>query len=40
MVDRCEFTMLRHMVSHCIAIEKERLGWEDRQCNKKRWADQ
>ena len=40
MVAGCEFTMLRHMVNRCIAIEKERLGWEDRQCNKKRRADQ
>ena len=40
MVAGCEFTMLCHMVDRCIAIEKERLGWEDRQCNKKRQVDQ
>jgi hypothetical protein len=28
------------MVNRCIAIERERLGWEDCQCTKKRWADQ
>jgi len=40
MVAGCEFTTIHHMVNRCIAIEKERLGWEDRQCNKKRQADQ
>ena len=40
LVAGCEFPMLRHLVNHCITAEKERLTWEDRQCNKKRRADQ
>ena len=36
----CEFRTLRHMVNRCITIERERLGWEDRQRTKKRRADQ
>jgi len=40
LVARCEFPTLRHLVNRCIAAEKERLTWEDRQRNKKRRADQ
>jgi len=36
----CEFPTLCHLVNRCIAAEKERLTWEDRQRNKKRRADQ
>jgi len=40
LVAGCEFPTLRHLVNRCIAAEKERLTWEDRQRNKKRRADQ
>jgi len=39
-VDGCEFPTLRHMVNRCIAIERERLDWEDRQRNKRKFESQ
>jgi hypothetical protein len=31
----CEYPSLRSLVNRAIAVERERLGWEDRQHNKK-----
>jgi hypothetical protein len=31
----CEYPSLRSLVNCAIAVERERLGWEDRQRNKK-----
>jgi len=36
----CEFPTLRHMVNRCIAIERERLEWQDRQRNKRKFESQ
>jgi hypothetical protein len=38
-VTGCEYPSLRSLVNHAIAVERERVGWEDRQRNKKRKAD-
>ncbi|XP_025801385.1 uncharacterized protein LOC112880861 [Panicum hallii] len=38
-VTGCEYPSLRSLVNRAIAVERERLGWEDRQRNKKRQTD-
>ena len=40
MVAGCEFPTLRNMVNRCIAIERERLGWEDHQRTKRKFENQ
>jgi hypothetical protein len=35
----CEYPSLCSLVNRAIAVERERMGWEDRQRNKKRKAD-
>ncbi|XP_025800065.1 uncharacterized protein LOC112879864 [Panicum hallii] len=38
-VTGCEYPSLRSLVNRAIAVERERLGWEDRQRSKKRQTD-